>query len=289
MLLAVVAPFFTTYLIRTLAWETILSDHGIVMRRFTIARAFAIERSVLHSHFEVGWSIVRIERNDTRNPVALHQSQATYHATRPPTPGQSGNPRRPGFRVPCKESHMLQATYTLVLSVAFLLLFSGCAPMNQTTPKVQQVPFGTTGDGTPVDVYTLSNTQGHARQDRDVRRHDHRTARARSQRNDRGRGARLRNIEGFQIQGQPRTSARRSADTRTGSPRASSRSTATIIRCRSTTARTVCTAGRRLRQSRVEGRTGEAMRRTPSCASSTSAPPAIRVIPARSVRRSRSR
>ncbi|MDX6637950.1 MAG: spermidine/putrescine transport system permease protein [Solirubrobacterales bacterium] len=31
MLLAVVAPFFTTYLIRTIAWETILSDHGFVV------------------------------------------------------------------------------------------------------------------------------------------------------------------------------------------------------------------------------------------------------------------
>jgi spermidine/putrescine transport system permease protein len=31
MLLAVVAPFFTTYLIRTLAWETILSDNGVVV------------------------------------------------------------------------------------------------------------------------------------------------------------------------------------------------------------------------------------------------------------------
>jgi spermidine/putrescine transport system permease protein len=31
MLLAVVAPFFTTYLIRTLAWETILSDNGAVV------------------------------------------------------------------------------------------------------------------------------------------------------------------------------------------------------------------------------------------------------------------
>ena len=31
MLFAVVAPFFTTYLIRTLAWETILSDHGVVV------------------------------------------------------------------------------------------------------------------------------------------------------------------------------------------------------------------------------------------------------------------
>src|SRR3954451_9314868 len=31
MLLAVVAPFFTTYLIRTIAWETILSDNGFVV------------------------------------------------------------------------------------------------------------------------------------------------------------------------------------------------------------------------------------------------------------------
>ena len=31
MLLAVIAPFFTTYLIRTLAWETILSDNGLVV------------------------------------------------------------------------------------------------------------------------------------------------------------------------------------------------------------------------------------------------------------------
>ena len=32
LLLMIVAPFFVTYLIRTLAWETILSDHGIVVR-----------------------------------------------------------------------------------------------------------------------------------------------------------------------------------------------------------------------------------------------------------------
>jgi spermidine/putrescine transport system permease protein len=32
LLLFIVAPFFVTYLIRTLAWETILSDHGIVVR-----------------------------------------------------------------------------------------------------------------------------------------------------------------------------------------------------------------------------------------------------------------
>jgi spermidine/putrescine transport system permease protein len=32
LLLFIVAPFFVTYLIRTLAWETILSDHGVVVR-----------------------------------------------------------------------------------------------------------------------------------------------------------------------------------------------------------------------------------------------------------------
>ena len=32
LLLMVVAPFFVTYLIRTLAWETILSDNGLVVR-----------------------------------------------------------------------------------------------------------------------------------------------------------------------------------------------------------------------------------------------------------------
>jgi spermidine/putrescine transport system permease protein len=31
-LLLVIAPFFVTYLIRTLAWETILSDNGVVVR-----------------------------------------------------------------------------------------------------------------------------------------------------------------------------------------------------------------------------------------------------------------
>jgi spermidine/putrescine transport system permease protein len=31
LLLAVIAPFFTTYLIRTLAWETILADNGVVV------------------------------------------------------------------------------------------------------------------------------------------------------------------------------------------------------------------------------------------------------------------
>ena len=31
LLLGIVAPFFVTYLIRTLAWETILADHGIVV------------------------------------------------------------------------------------------------------------------------------------------------------------------------------------------------------------------------------------------------------------------
>ena len=32
LLLCIVAPFFVTYLIRTLAWQTILADHGLVVR-----------------------------------------------------------------------------------------------------------------------------------------------------------------------------------------------------------------------------------------------------------------
>src|SRR5438105_7609231 len=35
LLLFIVAPFFVTYLIRTLAWETILADHGLVVRILT--------------------------------------------------------------------------------------------------------------------------------------------------------------------------------------------------------------------------------------------------------------
>jgi spermidine/putrescine transport system permease protein len=35
LLLFIVAPFFVTYLIRTLAWQTILSDHGLVVRILT--------------------------------------------------------------------------------------------------------------------------------------------------------------------------------------------------------------------------------------------------------------
>ena len=36
LLLFIVAPFFVTYLIRTLAWETILSDHGLVVHTLQI-------------------------------------------------------------------------------------------------------------------------------------------------------------------------------------------------------------------------------------------------------------
>jgi spermidine/putrescine transport system permease protein len=35
LLLFIVAPFFVTYLIRTLAWQTILADHGLVVRILT--------------------------------------------------------------------------------------------------------------------------------------------------------------------------------------------------------------------------------------------------------------
>ena len=35
LLLCIVAPFFVTYLIRTLAWQTILADHGLVVKTLT--------------------------------------------------------------------------------------------------------------------------------------------------------------------------------------------------------------------------------------------------------------
>ena len=41
LLFAVVAPFFTTYLIRTLAWETILSDDSPVVSVLRLPRAGA--------------------------------------------------------------------------------------------------------------------------------------------------------------------------------------------------------------------------------------------------------
>ena len=44
LLFAVVAPFFTTYLIRTLAWETILSDQSPVVDALRISRPGARER-----------------------------------------------------------------------------------------------------------------------------------------------------------------------------------------------------------------------------------------------------
>ena len=44
LLFAVIAPFFTTYLIRTLAWQTILSDQSAVGRRARLARAARLHR-----------------------------------------------------------------------------------------------------------------------------------------------------------------------------------------------------------------------------------------------------
>ena len=47
LLLAVVAPFFTTYLIRTLAWETILSDNGFVVNSLKTTGLVASDGRVL--------------------------------------------------------------------------------------------------------------------------------------------------------------------------------------------------------------------------------------------------
>ena len=47
MLFAVVAPFFTTYLIRTLAWKTILYDQSPVVERPQHARPHLRDGRVL--------------------------------------------------------------------------------------------------------------------------------------------------------------------------------------------------------------------------------------------------
>ena len=47
MLLFIVAPFFVTYLIRTLAWETILSDNGSSSARFSICTSSSADGRLL--------------------------------------------------------------------------------------------------------------------------------------------------------------------------------------------------------------------------------------------------
>ena len=49
LLLFIVAPFFVTYLIRTLAWETILADHGIVVRTLQGVHLVAANGRVLNT------------------------------------------------------------------------------------------------------------------------------------------------------------------------------------------------------------------------------------------------
>ncbi len=46
LLMMVIAPFFTNYLIRTLAWETILADHGIVTTTLKSLRLLSITDSI---------------------------------------------------------------------------------------------------------------------------------------------------------------------------------------------------------------------------------------------------
>jgi spermidine/putrescine transport system permease protein len=49
LLLFIVAPFFVTYLIRTLAWQTILSDHGFVVRSLATLHLVAHGGRVLNT------------------------------------------------------------------------------------------------------------------------------------------------------------------------------------------------------------------------------------------------
>jgi spermidine/putrescine transport system permease protein len=49
LLLFIVAPFFVTYLIRTLAWQTILADHGLVVRTLQSVHLVAANGRVLNT------------------------------------------------------------------------------------------------------------------------------------------------------------------------------------------------------------------------------------------------
>jgi spermidine/putrescine transport system permease protein len=49
LLLFIVAPFFVTYLIRTLAWQTILADHGLVVRTLQGVHIVSVNGRVLNT------------------------------------------------------------------------------------------------------------------------------------------------------------------------------------------------------------------------------------------------
>jgi spermidine/putrescine transport system permease protein len=49
LLLFIVAPFFVTYLIRTLAWQTILADHGFVVRTLQTLHLVSQDGRVLNT------------------------------------------------------------------------------------------------------------------------------------------------------------------------------------------------------------------------------------------------
>jgi spermidine/putrescine transport system permease protein len=53
MLLAVIAPFFVTYLIRTLSWETILSDSGFVVETLKTVGIVSDDGRLLDTTFSV--------------------------------------------------------------------------------------------------------------------------------------------------------------------------------------------------------------------------------------------
>ena len=70
MLLAVIAPFFTTYLIRTLAWETILSDNGFVVNTLQSLGLVSSDGRVLAtSSAVIAGPSSRTSASETASPV----------------------------------------------------------------------------------------------------------------------------------------------------------------------------------------------------------------------------
>ena len=97
LLFAVVAPFFTTYLIRTIAWETILSDDSPVIERAAARSAWRPSGHVLATG---GAVIAGLTYNflPVHDPAALREPRADRRA---PDRGGQGPLRAPPRRASC--------------------------------------------------------------------------------------------------------------------------------------------------------------------------------------------
>ncbi len=75
LLLAVIVPFFVTYLIRTISWETILSDSGVVVSTLQTLGILS-ENGRLLGHHRVGGGGHHLQLPALHDPAALRLARA---------------------------------------------------------------------------------------------------------------------------------------------------------------------------------------------------------------------